>query len=471
MITAFIREEGKYSKRELKNILKEDDDSKLNDILNELLQMGYVSTANSQIKFIFVGVVVIFDKILKCYPKYITKNKAPVEELKQILKVLKKYSSADEQDIYKHNNFIGDNDFNMFSLMLFLFDDYYENGSYINKKEVYEKNGHGEISWSKTIDESFCYISKNKPYYFETYNKKKTNDDSDYFKRLHDCILSEISKNLNEMDLLDLFDLTPVDISDEELSDFGDNDYILNKLENELAMQYNTRKQELLHGLHSYITKKEEFENSISISSFATSNFKSVWENICQNVMESVLHEQIGELFGEFGELEEYENVTLFDYVEKPIWKKQGTTLTMKTPGTHELDAISLYVDENNDMNFIISDAKYYHYNIDSDENIISGQPGIEDIRKQYFYQIAYKDLIDIIKKNRQPSNVKVENLLLSPTENSEIETLTVSLPSLVGDPLNLVLIKSFLLPATEIYDLYLSNKANKLEIMCKKLL
>ena len=53
--------------------------------------------------FNFVGVIVVEDCVLKCYPKYIAKNHEPIEELKQALMVIEK--SWDKQ---QYVNFLGD---------------------------------------------------------------------------------------------------------------------------------------------------------------------------------------------------------------------------------------------------------------------------------------------------------------------------------------------------------------------------
>ena len=56
--------------------------------------------------------------------------------------------------------------------------------------------------------------------------------------------------------LIELFELTEINLSDEELNDFGEKDYILNRLENELDRQFNTRKQMLLKTMHAFIRQK-----------------------------------------------------------------------------------------------------------------------------------------------------------------------------------------------------------------------
>lgn len=47
-----------------------------------------------------------------------------------------------------------------------------------------------------------------------------------------------------------------VDLTDEELDDFGDKEYILYRIENELNTQFNTRKQLVLKTMYAYIDRR-----------------------------------------------------------------------------------------------------------------------------------------------------------------------------------------------------------------------
>ena len=53
---------------------------------------------------------------------------------------------------------------------------------------------------------------------------------------MHEYILTRISDELNEAGLIELFELTEINLSDEELNDFGEKDYILNEKSNPPAM-------------------------------------------------------------------------------------------------------------------------------------------------------------------------------------------------------------------------------------------
>lgn len=122
------------------------------------------------------------------------------------------------------------------------------------------------------------------------------NNDFDFFKRLHECILSRSTKELRDMDLLDLFDIMGVDISDEEIDDFGDKEYILDRIIKELNIQFSTRKQLLLKTLYAYIANSNALDDLECFSMFGTNSFNLVWEKACAEILENQLQKPIEEL-------------------------------------------------------------------------------------------------------------------------------------------------------------------------------
>lgn len=135
------------------------------------------------------------------------------QQFKKVLKVIQKYNSK-EQIIKIINSTETQNSYNLLSILLFLINDYYENGTYINSIDSTEINGNGEINWDKTINESFAFISNNKPFYDELKTNITINDDNNYIQRLYECILTYASQILLKLDILELFDITPVNISE-----------------------------------------------------------------------------------------------------------------------------------------------------------------------------------------------------------------------------------------------------------------
>lgn len=80
-----------------------------------------------------------------------------------------------------------------------------------------------------------------------------------------------------------------VDLTDEELDDFGDKEYILYRIENELNTQFNTRKQLVLKTMYAYVDRRGSLYDAECLSLFGTNRFNLVWEKICADIMDNQL--------------------------------------------------------------------------------------------------------------------------------------------------------------------------------------
>lgn len=468
MISEFVREQKRYTQKDLCRIfscseensvplirkLKEfgvlkavkasDNQRDMSNLLDEDIEVADVEEGEDEYLYVFtfVGVIVVAGRVLKCYPKYLLNVDQPMNELRQVLKVLEKYNTK-EQIVQMFNDSSENSAFNLLAVLLFLLQDYYENGVYSNTEDIIESNGAGEILWDKTINETFTLLSNNRPYYIDLQTKKRVTDDYDYFKRLHECILTRATEELKNAGLLDLFEITGVDLTDEKMDDFGEDEYILYRIEKELNTQFNTRKQLLLKTIYAYIAHSGSLYDIECLSLFGTNNFNLVWERICADIMDNQLEVRLGALQLPMPLKPEYDRKQkLIELIEKPLWSVTGKTAT----DTLIPDLISI-----SDGRFIIFDAKYY--NAQLEPGIApKGQPGIESVTKQYLYQLAYQKFIS------DHGFSVVENCFLMPTENKEIENHgKVSMEMLSS--LGLQDIKVRFLPADMVYDYYLSGR------------
>ena len=341
----------------------------MSELVDETVEFGSLELNSKEYDYVFtfVGIIVVAGRILKCYPKYLFNVEDPVIELRKIYKVIEKYNSK-EQSINMLNDYTGNNSFNLLPVLLFLMQDYFENGIYNNSKAIIEANGSGEILWDKTINETFSILSNNRPYYVEIQTKKRINNEYDYFKRLHECILTKVSKELRDADLLALFEITAIELTDESLYEFGDKEYILYRLENELNIQFNTRKQLVLKTLYSYIKHGEQLASVDGISFFGTNSFNLVWECVCKEILNNQLDMTLGQL-KTCVKLNQEDNLKtkLIDLIDKPFWsltnKKANDTLVP--------DLITIF-----ENRFYIFDAKYYTPKLKYGQTP-KGQPGI----------------------------------------------------------------------------------------------
>ncbi len=442
----------------LKAVKYSEQQKNLSDLVDDDIEIADVEVGENEYLYVFtfVGVVAVSGCVIKCYPKYLLDAKDPKEELKQVLRVIERYNTKN-QIIRMYNDNMESTAFNLLAVIMFLLQDYYEYGSYSNTEDIIESNGAGDILWDKTINETFTLLSNNRPYYPELLTKKRVNDEFDYFKRLHDCILTKCSKELEACDLIDLFDIDPVVLSDEELDDFGEKEYILYRIQNELNVQFNTRKQLVLKTIYAYIDHSSNLDDTDCFSLFGTNSFNLVWENVCAEILNNQLKTPLGSLKLPVPLLDKYDRTQALEtLIDKPIWSdtdKNGNVFTRESD-TLIPDLISVG-SSNGQSYFIIFDAKYYNMQLESNKPL-RGQPGLESVTKQYLYQLAFQKFI------KEHNFDTVKNCFLMPTQKDEIiEKGQVSMEMLDG--LGLEPIQNRLIPAKKAYELYLHGQ--KLDI------
>ena len=481
MISEFVREQKRYTQKELCQILKCSEEyvvslirklkefgvpkavissyvqKNMADLLEEDIEVVDVEVGENEYLYVFtfVGVIVAVGRVLKCYPKYLLNVKEPADELRKVIKVLEKYNSK-EQIVRMFNDSSESSSFNLLAVLLFLLQDYFENGVYTNTEDIIECNGSGEILWDKTINETFTLLSENRPYYTELQTRKRVTNDFDYFKRLHECVVTMASKELQDAELLNLFEMSGIDLTDEELEDFGDKEYILYRIENELNTQFNTRKQLVLKTMYAYIDRRGSLCDTDCLSLFGTNSFNLVWEKVCADIMDNQLDVALGALKLPVPLKDGYNRrQKLIELIEKPLW-----TLTGKCAKDTLIPDLISICKVSGQYQFIIFDAKYYNAHLE--KGIApTDQPGIESVTKQYLYQLAYQKFID------EHEFASVKNCFLLPTENSEIEDKGEVRMQMLSS-LGLQDVKTRLIPATMAYDLYLSGR--KMDIDTLKL-
>ncbi len=472
IISRYVREQKRYTKNDLRNLFVYDEQGiegfirrlksynilkavrnsteqkSLSELLDEDVQIADETEDNDKFLYVFtyVGVITYGNRIIKAYPKYLLSNDKPLNEMKQVVRVLEKYNNSNEQMI---NSFSGDEkskSLSFLSIILFLLNDYHEDGIYDNSEDVIEINGEGEILWNKTIDCSFPLIKNNRPYYTQLYTHRAIANEVDYFKMLHECILTDCSNWLKQSQLHELFDIEQLNLSENELDFFGDREYILSRIQSELDIQFNTRKQMLLKAMYAYISRDRKISNDVdALTMYGTNAFNLVWERACSEVFNNQIQTPLGKLKLPKSLVEFYnEKQLLKDVIGKPIWQSKDVRIESKDTLIPDIVTV-------NDHQLIILDAKYYNLRLEKGK-VLSGNPGIGDVTKQYLYQLAYQKFVE------DHGFTEVKNCFLMPTEmNRVIEKGTVTLE--MFSPLQLAHIQVRLLPATIIFDYYLSGR------------
>lgn len=445
----------------LKTVKAKEDQHDMSELLEEDVYISDVCVGNNLCYYVFkfVGIIVVGGIVFKSYPKYI-KKKDPIKELKLVLKVLDKYNSQNET-VKLFNETNENKSFNVLAILLFFLQDYYENGSYRNSEVIIETNGHGEIRWDKTINETYAIIYNDCPYYIELQTMKRVDNDHDYFKRLHECVITQASKEFESAGLLELFELPETHLSDEELEDFGDKEYILYRISRELDVQFNSWKQLVLKALYAYVDNSGHLMDTDCFSFYGTTSFNLVWEDICGVVLNNRLNTPLKNLELPIPLRDDYRNyngnakATLLDIIERPLWTFPDKT----AEDTFRPDIISIEKVGGRYM-FVILDAKYYTPLLEEGKTP-KNQPGIESVTKQYLYQLAYSDFLNVHGFEEDC----IRNCFILPTENPEekekgdvhmqmFESLVTS-PSLKGIQVRYLL-------SSMVYEYYLDSRQIK---------
>lgn len=421
----YIRELQKYDETYLKTKLLLDSHT-IHELMNKRV---LYKKEDGMFHFQFVGILIVKDKVIFCMPKYV-KNSDKKTIVKQLLSLFGEYSKReklDEDELESIGSIDSKNTYNMLSVLIFILNDYLENGLYSNEKNICVLNGEDEINWLKTIDELQPLINEGEPVYLEYFTNFTENDEENYFRQLHRYILNESTKKLNELGLIEFLGFEPINF-EIDADTLGTPDSILSRISNELNVQFVNRKQLLLKAMASFISNEKMETDNFTISFYGTRSFHVVWEKICGYILDNK-----------------------YDTVKKLIAQPRWTTLNGKVHKAATLipDIISITNDS-----FIISDAKYYSIKLTNDK--LEGNPGVEDVTKQYLYQLAFGEYIKI----KEFSVIK--NMLLFPSDIEEVKKLGTVTIKFLKD-LGLEDITLLLMPANKVFELY--TKSKKLNI------
>ena len=298
--------------------------------------------------------------------------------------------------------------------------DYLEKGLYIVQRHELELNGRGEIDWQTTIDEFQPLIKKGRPYYMDVKTELAYSDEDHYITRLQKCLVTTWGRKLEELGLSSVLRVNVPLLSEEQLDQLGDDDFKIAQINRELNVQFVTKSRETLALMKELIQRSAENKaaNYESLS-FGMTGVHALWEKACAEVLGSELDEKICECGMHLPQGEEFKEKTFKDYMPCPIWSKPDEGDKCKAKGW-QLDFIRTWSADGH-KKLVILDAKYYSvFWPKSDEDskrTIKGQPGMADITKQMFYQMAFQEL------QKANPGVEIVNAFLFPAVDSQPST------------------------------------------------
>ena len=388
----FLIELVSYSKRELLKCL-EVNNEELEEILKVLDKKKIIKRNNDKFQFVYVGIAIVKNKPIFILPKYINiKNKDKQKlHLKKIIELLNEFTlreRLDENNIESivFNEEKEENEF--LSIIKFILDDYSEYGVYKNEIEAIELNGNGDINWDKTIEQIDPMVFNKQWIYADFITNKSIVDENKFITLIHGTILNECINILKKYHL-DLFINCNEEVVEKTLENLDEEDIevLENEIDKEITVQFNDRKRRVLYAMKSYLNRRCDIGESDLIL-FGTRNFKWIWEVICGYVFKNE--------FVNNGKNSKYEvfNIT------PPKWNINGSNVGNKDTTDLEMKKNRLTPDILRTIilpegkKLLILDAKYYNIRFDLELGKVLGNPGIEDITKQYLYKVALKTYI-----------------------------------------------------------------------------
>lgn len=291
--------------------------------------------------------------------------------------------------------------------------DWMEHGTYRVEQPLLEENGDGEINWEETISQKLPFLQNGRPIYMEYLTQGKIEDSSHYITRLHECLVSQCYEKLNSIGLADALGLVCENIYDSELSDFGEKEYILSRLNGELGNQFITAKRNTLTLMKAVIDEEFESSNDLNAQFLGMKSFHSLWETAIKKVFGDQIDLPINNPIVGLQNDRPLEDPapTFATYIEPPQWNDATPTEKKDGEGSRLKPDFVAVREHKGKRYLVILDAKYYLPQFTTDNKKIDGQPGVGDVNKQFLYQLAYKG---IIKKY----HLMVKNAFIFPQDN-----------------------------------------------------
>lgn len=283
----------------------------------------------------------------------------------------------------------------------FLLEDYAFHGRYANMNAVREVNRDGFSDWSMTVERFDPIFQHNKPIYLDVVTRRRRREESNEIAYIQEAVLAEITGIVKNLGLNDILRMPLFEKSVRSIDDLGGAEYAKQCLRKELSVQFETRKKLLLRTLLSYLDDKfAASPEKVYIE--GTGSFNLVWEEICKTIFND-RQPDISKPEWTFRRTLDWvksdaatSDVQLMDSTNG-VSADESQASPVESDDTDEdgnavnsaAKVATLIPDVVNetDEGYYILDAKYYKPTYRKES--ISGQPGVSDILKQYFYQLV----------------------------------------------------------------------------------
>lgn len=334
-----------------------------------LLQNGVlVPDKEGALRVRFVGVAVTGGRSFQILPKIFSDPSIDVATtMRQVIRALRRYARWQPQ--YREAAPFLDpssnlTELNALALADWLIRDYLNWGIYRRLRDREEISGQGQVSWRRTIERTAPILSSGRPIYVDTITRSAARDRDHFVSRLHRHIVENAAYWFGY-----LLGYGPINLDHEPFEPFSELPGLplcQSKIRLEMRDAYSDRTMQLLPMLLAWLTAIGNAE-AADLALYGTNSFYDVWEKACA--------------FALGNERENWQA-----HIPRPTWTSEdGQT---RAADTFAPDIVTR-INDGADEHLLIADAKYYRLSMPPN---LQGQPGVNDVAKQLWYQRCLTD-------------------------------------------------------------------------------
>jgi hypothetical protein len=329
-----------------------------------LIQNGVLTPdKDGALRVRFVGVAVAGGRSFQILPKIFPASSTNVAStMRQVVRALRRYARWQPQ----HRDeapFLDPTathtELNALALADWLIRDYLNAGIYRRLRDREEISGPGQISWRRTIERMTPVLSAGRPVYVDTITRSITRDRDYFVSRLHRQVVESSARAFGH-----LLGYAPLNLDHEPFEPFGEFPSLplcQTRIRQEMREAFSDRATQLLPMLLAWLTAIDKAE-SANLALYGTNSFYDVWEKACALALGN--------------ERDQWQA-----HIPLPKWRSAAGY--EQVADTFRPDIVTR-IKDGADEHLLIADAKYYRLSMPP---YLNGQPGVNDVAKQLWYQ------------------------------------------------------------------------------------
>lgn len=332
--------------------------------VGELIQRGVLSPeGESAFRVRFVGVAVTGGRSFQVLPKIFgdLKDQA-VPIMRQVIRALRRYARWQP----KHHEYAPYLDvsarrpeLSALAIADWLIRDYLNAGIYRRLRERETLNGTGQLSWRRTIERVAPLLSLGRPVYVDAITRSAARDHEHFVSRLHKQVVEAASRTFGH-----LLGYAPVMLDHEPFELFGDMPtFSLSqaRIRQEMREAFSDRAMQLLPMLLAWLSAVE-MTAKVDLALYGVKAFHPIWEEACSLILGN--------------ERDKWQV-----HIPRPEWRSAAGHV--QKADTFRPDIVTR-IRSQGDEHLLIADAKYYQLSMPP---TLDGQPGVNDVAKQLWYE------------------------------------------------------------------------------------